>query len=109
MSCCGSINACDNIQNIKGIIGAVIGDIIGSMYEFKNVPSRIKWFSASDSVTDDSVLTVAVADALLHGKSFEQAYRSWGKRYPAAGFGKGFRKWLKTPGALGIIALPMAV
>ena len=83
--------------NIKGIIGAVIGDIIGSMYEFKNVPCRIKWFSASDSVTDDSVLTVAVADALLHGKSFEQAYRSWGKRYPAAGFGKGFRKWLKTP------------
>ena len=96
MSCCGSINACDNIQNIKGIIGAVIGDIIGSMYEFKNVPSRIKWFSASDSVTDDSVLTIAVADALLHDIPFEQTLRTWGNKYPAAGFGKGFRRWMKT-------------
>lgn len=84
-------------DTIKGVIGAVVGDIIGSMYEFKKVPCRIKWFSASDSVTDDSVLTVAVADALLHGKSFEQAFRTWGNQYPAAGFGKGFRKWIKTP------------
>ncbi len=96
-----SVNANANgsvvCENIKGIIGAVIGDIIGSMYEFKNVPKRITWFSASDSVTDDSVLTVAVADALLHGKSFEQALRSWGEQYPAAGFGRGFRRWLESP------------
>ena len=84
-------------DSIKGIIGAVIGDIIGSMYEFKKVPSRIKWFSASDSVTDDSVLTAAVADALLHDIPFEHVFRTWGRQYPVAGFGKGFRKWLETP------------
>lgn len=84
-------------QPIHGIIGAVIGDITGSMYESKKVPKRIKWFSASDSVTDDSVLTVAVADALLHDKPIEEAFRYWGKQYPAAGYGNGFRRWLKSP------------
>jgi len=83
--------------NIKGIIGAVIGDIIGSMYEFKRVPRRVTWFSKSDSVTDDSVLTVAVADSLLHDIPFEQAMRTWGNQYPAAGFGRGFRRWLESP------------
>ena len=84
-------------QSIHGIIGAVIGDITGSMYESKKVPKRIKWFSASDTITDDSVLTVAVADALLHDKPIEQAFRYWGKQYPAAGYGNGFRRWLKSP------------
>jgi ADP-ribosylglycohydrolase len=90
-------SAHDN-DNVKGIIGAVIGDIIGSMYEFpkgRNIPKKLKWFSASDSVTDDSVLTVAVADALLHNIPFEQAFRTWGNQYPAAGFGRNFRRWLK--------------
>ena len=84
-------------QPIHGIIGAVIGDITGSMYESKKVPKRIKWFSATDTITDDSVLTVAVADALLHNKPIEQAFRYWGKQYPAAGYGNGFRRWLKSP------------
>ena len=86
-----------DMQPIHGIIGAVIGDITGSMYESKKVPKRIKWFSASDTITDDSVLTVAVADALLHDKPIEQAFRYWGKQYPAAGYGNGFRRWLKSP------------
>lgn len=85
------------MQPIHGIIGAVIGDITGSMYESKKVPKRIKWFSATDTITDDSVLTVAVADALLHNKPIEQAFRYWGKQYPAAGYGNGFRRWLKSP------------
>ena len=84
-------------QPIHGIIGAVVGDITGSMYESKKVPKRIKWFSATDTITDDSVLTVAVADALLHDKPIEQAFRYWGKQYPAAGYGNGFRRWLKSP------------
>jgi len=87
-------------DSVKGIIGAVIGDIVGSMYEFHKVPRKITWFSASDSVTDDSVLTVAVADALLHGKTFDEAYRAWGMQYPDAGFGRGFRRWLQmNPGS----------
>ena len=48
-------------------------------------------------ISDDSVLTVAVADALLHDKPIEQAFRYWGKQYPAAGYGNGFRRWLKSP------------
>ena len=44
------------------------------------------------------MMTVAIADALLHGKSFEEAMRSWGKKYPAAGFGGNFKRWLKGGG-----------
>ena len=53
-------------MNVKGIIGAVIGDIAGSSHEFGDVSSpKFKLFNAKDTFTDDTVLTVAVADALL--------------------------------------------
>ena len=55
-------------------------------------------FCSDSSFTDDSVMTVALADALLHGKSYEEAMRTWGNKYPAAGFGGNFRKWLKGEG-----------
>lgn len=86
-----------NDNKIYGIIGAVIGDIAGSRFEFVKEPPKksFKLFGADSTFTDDSVLTIAIADALLHHKSFAEALWTWGKKYPSAGFGHSFRGWLK--------------
>ena len=84
---------------VKGIIGAVIGDVVGSRFELpvgKNFPKyNFKWLGADSTFTDDTVLTVAIADALLHGKKFEDVLWEWGHKYKYAGWGGRFRKWLK--------------
>lgn len=78
------------------IIGAVIGDVVGSAFEFTdNIPHRFKLFRSVCSFTDDTVLTVAIADALLHGRTFADAISDWGSRYTYAGFGGSFREWKK--------------
>lgn len=78
------------------IIGAIIGDIVGSTYEFaEKIPTKFKLFRSACSFTDDTVLTVAIADALLHGRSFSDAIEDWGNRYIYAGFGHSFREWKK--------------
>ncbi|MBR5925226.1 MAG: ADP-ribosylglycohydrolase family protein, partial [Bacteroidales bacterium] len=84
-------------ERVYGIIGAVIGDIVGSGHEFKKkIPKySCKLFCADSTFTDDSVLTIAIADALLHEKPFVDSLWEWAHRYPYAGWGKRFRKWLK--------------
>ena len=78
------------------IIGAIIGDVVGSTYEFaEKIPTRFKLLRSACSFTDDTVLTVAIADALLHGRSFADAIEDWGNRYIYAGFGYSFREWKK--------------
>ena len=87
------------------MIGAIIGDIIGSVYEHRRVTSfDFKLFSPRCCFTDDSVLTIAVANAILAcfkkntGKSSRDYYlnyiRLYGKRYPDAGYGHSFYNWL---------------
>lgn len=84
---------------VYGIIGAVIGDIVGSRFEFHKkenpIPPKYKLFATSCSFTDDTALTVAIADALKHGKTFKDTLLSWAKRYPNAGFGNFFKSWMK--------------
>ena len=77
-------------DRIYGIIGSVIGDIAGSRFEFaKGFPKKsFKLFGADSSFTDDSVLTIAVADALLNNRTYPDVFWEWGKKYPAAGFGR---------------------
>lgn len=89
-----------NDNRIFGIIGAVIGDMAGSRFEFvsKFPKKSFKLFGADSSFTDDSVLLVAVAEALTQKKQYEEVFLSWAKRYPAAGFGHSFKKWLKGGG-----------
>lgn len=78
------------------IIGAVIGDIVGSTFEFTDkIPGRFKLFRSACTFTDDTVLTAAIADALLHGRDFADAIYDWGNRYIYAGFGRSFRNWKK--------------
>jgi ADP-ribosylglycohydrolase len=88
--------------------GAILGDIIGSPFEFDrgNKSKDFELFSNGAEFTDDSVMTVAVAEALLSaGKnaSLEEirnnviyAMQKWGKKYPYAGYGGRFIGWLSS-------------
>jgi ADP-ribosylglycohydrolase len=85
------------------MIGAIIGDIIGSRFEFQNCLSTdFELFTADCAFTDDTICTVAVADALMNGNTFEHALRFWCGKYPhpKGGYGGSFSKWLHTPNAL---------
>ena len=87
--------------------GAILGDIIGSPFEFDrgDKTKNFDLFSKGCGFTDDSVMTIAVGEALLAVrpkaavKEIEDAVASnmqdWGKRYPHAGYGGSFRHWLK--------------
>jgi ADP-ribosylglycohydrolase len=82
------------------MIGAIIGDIAGSTYEFignKNVQAPL--FPPGSTFTDDTVMLVATADALLHGREFAAVYRAYGARFPApkGGYGARFHGWLRAP------------
>jgi len=69
------------------MIGAIAGDIIGSVYERNPVRAvDFPLFSAESRFTDDTVLTVALADCLLSGGTYESYMRSYAKLYPDAGF-----------------------
>ena len=80
------------------MIGAIAGDIIGSVYERNSVKDKnFVLFSPASRFTDDTVLTIAVADALMEGKDYTQAVREYGQIYPHAGYGPSFKKWLFSP------------
>lgn len=75
--------------------GAIAGDIIGSVYEA--VPHKSEdflLFQPQSRFTDDTVLTVAVADCILHGKDYASTLRAYGRRYPDAGYGGTFINWV---------------
>ena len=90
------------------MIGAIIGDTVGSVYEFHNIKTtEFDLFSMSSNYTDDSVMTFAVADWLLRDSShsFEELERSlvlFAAKYPCpkGGYGGSFYKWLFCPSLL---------
>lgn len=76
------------------MIGALAGDIIGSVYEWDNI--KTKDFSLFDPrcfFTDDSVLTVALAEAILHSKDYAKTMKEYYRLYPHAGYGGMFHRW----------------
>jgi ADP-ribosylglycohydrolase len=80
------------------VLGAIVGDIVGSVYEFNNHRSKdFPLWGPRCRFTDDSVLTVALADTLLKNGDFAAAMRRYGKLYPDAGYGGMFRRWLGEP------------
>ena len=79
------------------MIGAILGDIIGSVYEFDNIKTKnFPLFSRSSSYTDDSIMTIAVADWLLHGGDLAKVMQYYGRKYPCpmGGYGGSFARWL---------------
>ena len=89
--------------------GAILGDIIGSPYEFDrgNKSKDFPLFSRNSKITDDSVMTLAVADAFLSiapntddaeiRRRLIQSMQTYGQAFPHAGYGGMFRRWLKDP------------
>lgn len=87
--------------------GAILGDIIGSPYEFHPVKTTaFPLFTPESTYTDDTVMTIAVADALMEvtedmpedviREKIIRSLRWFGRRHPHAGYGGTFRKWLKA-------------
>jgi ADP-ribosylglycohydrolase len=77
------------------MIGAIAGDIIGSVYEQRPIKTKaFPLFQDRCTFTDDTVLTLAVAEAILSGTSYVDCIRRIGRRYPHAGYGGSFIRWL---------------
>ena len=87
------------------MLGAIIGDIIGSPYEFHNIKSKdFELFCNRNYFTDDTILTCATAEWLLSDKKPEEILKKWGNLYKdrtyengkISAFSKGFTNWLET-------------
>lgn len=79
------------------MIGSLLGDIIGAVFEGKNVKTtEIQLQNFGSRITDDSVLTVAVADALLNSKDYKAHLLVWARKYSWAGYGRSFREWMTS-------------
>lgn len=82
------------------MIGAIIGDVVGSRFEFHNIKTKDFTLVTSDSVfTDDTVLTIALMDWILHSEvkdeeSAAKYLQRWGRKYFNAGYGTRFIRWL---------------
>lgn len=87
------------------MIGAIIGDIVGSRFEFRPIKTKnFKWFTESNFFTDDTVMTCAIAQAIIEWtnsnktKNLEVLATKWmqklGRKYPDAGYGNSFNKWI---------------
>jgi ADP-ribosylglycohydrolase len=80
------------------MLGAIVGDIVGSIYEFNNHRSKdFPFFGPRCCFTDDTVLTVALADVHLNGGNYAAALRRYGALYPDESYGNRFRRWLGDP------------
>ncbi|MDO5401087.1 MAG: ADP-ribosylglycohydrolase family protein [Eubacteriales bacterium] len=89
--------------------GAILGDIIGSPYEFdrSRKTKDLPLFSPRSEFTDDTVMTIAVAEALMLAgvdadeetirRNCIRSLRFWGRKYPWAGYGGSFHLWLQSP------------
>jgi ADP-ribosylglycohydrolase len=76
------------------MLGAIAGDIIGSVYERENIKTKqFPLFRAESRFTDDTVLTVAIAEALLHQGDYTDTLRQYYQRFPHAGYGGTFKAW----------------
>ena len=81
------------------MLGAIIGDIVGSRFEFRNHRSTdFDLFSPHCDFTDDSICTVAVADALVQGRDFGEALHQWCRLYPdpMGSYGGRFARWVAS-------------
>jgi ADP-ribosylglycohydrolase len=82
----------------KTLLGAIAGDVIGSVYEYAQIvkTTRFPLFTPLSDFSDDTVLTMAVADCLINGKDFAENTWDFAHRYPNRGYGGSFKEWLKS-------------
>lgn len=82
------------------MIGAIIGDIVGSRFEFNNTfDPHFELFHRDCSFTDDTICTVAIADAILWDMDYKTALLEWCRQYPfpRGEYGGSFARWLESP------------
>ena len=81
------------------MLGAIIGDIAGSKYEFNNTfDYDFEMFGEGCDFTDDTICTVAIADAILNGRSYQKSLLDWCRRYPSpkGAYGGRFAGWIRS-------------
>lgn len=77
------------------MLGAMIGDIVGSIYEWHNIKTTdFELFKPNCTFTDDTVLTAATAQALLTDGDYVHAYQDFSRRYPDRGYGGRYSQWI---------------
>ena len=79
------------------MIGSIIGDSVGSIYEFDNISTKdFELFSSESEPTDDSILTIATADWILHGSEVVDYYCRYATEYPfpTGGYGENFSNFV---------------
>lgn len=80
------------------MIGAIVGDIVGSVYEWDNIKTKeFPLFRPDCFFTDDTIMTMAIAEGLMNGGSpqdFVAAMKKYGRLYPDAGYGGRFGRWI---------------
>lgn len=82
------------------MLGAIAGDIIGSAYEFNNTKrTDFELFTPRSQFTDDTVLTIAIADCILSARDYKSVIREYGRRYTGVGYGSMFQEWLYSAGS----------
>lgn len=79
------------------MIGAIAGDIVGSIYEWNNIKTKdFPLFAEQCFFTDDSVLTIALADTILTGAPYIENLKTFFRQYPNAGYGSSFLQWAES-------------
>lgn len=81
------------------MIGAIIGDIVGSRFEFGAAPQQgFELFTPDCSYTDDTICTIAIADAVLNERDYQESLLDWCRRYPdpMGGYGRRFYQWINS-------------
>ena len=81
------------------MLGAIIGDIVGSKYEFNNTfDYNFDMFGEGCAFTDDTICTVAIADAILNKRSYQESLHDWCRRYPnpKGAYGGRFAAWVHS-------------
>ena len=82
------------------MLGAIVGDVVGSVYEWNNIKTKeFPFFREDCFFTDDTVMTCAVAEAIMNGgqkDNFIDAMKKYGRMYPNADYGARFNRWLMT-------------
>jgi len=79
------------------VLGAIAGDVIGSVYEFDNIKTtEFPLFRADSTFTDDTVLTIAVADVIMNGGDYVRVFKDYFERYPGRSYGGMFQDWASS-------------
>ena len=79
------------------MLGAIAGDVIGQVYEFDSIKTTdFPLFKVESTFTDDTVLTVAVADVIMHGGDYTRVFKEYFERYPGRSYGGMFHSWASS-------------